>query len=70
MNVKKLIARNRDNVVSQPNPNENDDTVNISTFPYRLPDDNTNMTATACITRCQAYGYNAAGIEVGTQCCK
>jgi hypothetical protein len=56
--------------VSKPNPNENDNTVNISTFPYRLPEDDTNMTATSCITRCQAYGYNAAGIEVGTQCCK
>lgn len=58
----------QDNVVSKPNPNEDDNTVNISTFPYRLPEDDTNMTATACISRCQAYGYNAAGIEVGTQC--
>lgn len=57
-------------MVSKSNPNENGDTVNINTFPYRLPEDDTNMTATACINRCQAYGYNAAGIEVGTQCCR
>jgi hypothetical protein len=33
-----------------------------------LPEDDYNMTATKCIERCQLYGYNAAGIEVGTQC--
>ena len=61
---------NRDNVLSQPNPGENGNIVNIHTFPYMLPQDDTNMTATTCISQCQAYGYNAAGIEVGTQCCK
>jgi hypothetical protein len=35
-----------------------------------LPQDDFNMTATLCINRCQLYGYNAAGIEVGTQCCE
>ena len=57
-------------MVSKENSYQNNATVNIHTLPYMLPEDDTNMTATSCISRCQLYGYNAAGIEVGTQCCK
>ena len=31
---------------------------------------NANNTAVACITQCQLFGYNAAGLEYGSECCK
>jgi hypothetical protein len=62
-----LIAWIRDNIVSKVNAYSGDK-VNIRTLPYGLPRDDVNMTATNCINRCQLYGYNAAGIEVGAEC--
>lgn len=54
-----------------PDPNTGNHAVdNLRTLPYGPIEDTVNMTATSCITRCQVYGYNAAGIEEGTQCCK
>jgi len=38
----------------------------LSTFPYQVI--LANNTPTNCITQCQKYGYNAAGLEYGSQC--
>lgn len=43
--------------------------INIPTFPYKIWDTTTN-TPVSCLTRCQEFGYNAAGLEYGSQCCK
>lgn len=40
----------------------------IRTFPYQII--TSNNTATNCLLQCQAFGYNAAGLEYGSQCCK
>ena len=66
--LRKANRVSRDNIASQYNAYENAvDTIRV--LPYSVPADNVNMTATNCINRCALYGYNAAGIEVGTQCC-
>ena len=54
----------RDNIPSKENANQM-----ISVFPYKVTDDNLN-TAPRCINACQQYGFNAAGLEYGSQCCK
>ena len=38
-------------------------------FPYEL-DWTTNNTVDACLNQCAAYGYPAAGLEYGEQCCE
>lgn len=38
-------------------------------FPYEL-DWTTNNTVDACLNQCAAFGYPAAGLEYGEQCCK
>lgn len=43
--------------------------ISISVFPYKLWDIATN-TPEACIKQCQEFGFNAAGLEYGSQCCK
>ncbi|KAH6669578.1 copper radical oxidase [Halenospora varia] len=52
----------QDNVVSAEAAN-----VNILTLPYKVFDNNNNTPA-ACIAQCQKFGYNAAGLEYGSQC--
>jgi hypothetical protein len=54
----------QDNVVSAESAQ-----VNIATFPYKVWDTTTN-TPESCITQCQEFGYNAAGLEYGSQCYK
>lgn len=53
----------QDNIASNENPNEV-----INTFPYMAWNNGTFNDATACITQCQLFGYNAAGLEYGSQC--
>lgn len=43
--------------------------VNIPVFPYKVWDTTTN-TPESCIKQCQEFGFNAAGLEYGSQCCK
>jgi hypothetical protein len=59
-----LTLSTRDNTVSA-----EDAGVDISTFPY-MAFNNASNDATTCITLCQQFGYNAAGLEYGSQCCK
>lgn len=37
-------------------------------FPYQLIDQK-NMTVQGCLTQCAAFGYPAAGLEYGQECC-
>jgi hypothetical protein len=53
-----------DNVVSAEDPN-----VNIPALPYQLWDSDTNIPS-ECISQCQKFGFNAAGLEYGRQCCR
>ena len=53
----------QDNIASNEDPNEI-----LSTFPYMAWNNATGNTPTACIEQCQQFGYNAAGLEYGTQC--
>ena len=53
----------QDNIASNEDPNEI-----LSTFPYLVWDNATSNTPAACIERCQEFGYNAAGLEYGSQC--
>jgi WSC domain len=39
----------------------------VSTFPYMVWN-NASNTPEACIKQCQAFGYNAAGLEYGSEC--
>jgi hypothetical protein len=55
----------RDNIPSNEDPNEI-----LSTFPYMVWNSVTANTPTACIEQCQLFGYNAAGLEYGSECCK
>jgi hypothetical protein len=59
-----LTVSTRDNTASAEN-----NAVGISTFPY-MAYNNASNDATTCITLCQQFGYNAAGLEYGSQCCK
>ncbi|KUJ06679.1 uncharacterized protein LY89DRAFT_403153 [Mollisia scopiformis] len=52
----------QDNVPSAEDPNEI-----VSTFPYMVWQ-NASNTPSACIEQCQIFGYNAAGLEYGSQC--
>ncbi|TVY83567.1 WSC domain-containing protein [Lachnellula suecica] len=52
----------QDNVVAAENAQ-----INIYTFPYKVSDSSSN-TPEACLTQCQEFGYNAAGLEYGSQC--
>lgn len=54
----------RDNIPSNEDPNNQ-----LPTFPYKVWDTQTND-APSCITRCQQFGFNAAGLEYSSQCCK
>ncbi|KAH8590515.1 WSC domain-containing protein [Bisporella sp. PMI_857] len=51
-----------DNIPSNENPNEP-----LLTFPYKIWD-NLNNTPVSCIAQCQKFGFNAAGLEYGSQC--
>ncbi|KAL3424090.1 WSC domain-containing protein [Phlyctema vagabunda] len=51
-----------DNIASVENPNEI-----LNTFPYKFESEN-NMTVAICISKCEEYGYDAAGLEYGIQC--
>lgn len=53
----------QDNVPSVEDPNEQ-----LYTFPYKVWDDASGNTPEKCITRCQEFGFNAAGLEYGSQC--
>lgn len=46
-----------------------DNVNNTRTFPY-MTTYTTNNSATTCLSRCQEYGFQAAGMEYGEQCCK
>jgi hypothetical protein len=50
-------------------PSAEDAGIGISTFPY-MAFNNASNDATTCITLCQEFGFNAAGLEYGSQCCK
>ncbi|TVY32342.1 WSC domain-containing protein [Lachnellula subtilissima] len=52
----------QDNIASKEDPN-----TQLPTFPYKIWDTQTNE-AVSCITRCQQFGFNAAGLEYGSQC--
>lgn len=41
----------------------------VRIFPYKLEFANNN-TATNCLKQCSDYGYPAAGMEYGQECCK
>jgi hypothetical protein len=55
---------NRDNI-----PAVEDANMQLPTFPYKVWDTQTND-APSCIKQCQLYGFNAAGLEYASQCCK
>lgn len=38
-------------------------------FPWQIID-TTNNSATSCLTKCAEFGYMAAGMEYGQECCK
>ncbi|KAH8807678.1 hypothetical protein F5884DRAFT_673669, partial [Xylogone sp. PMI_703] len=48
-------------------PSKEDANQILSTFPY-LVWQNDNNSAPACIEKCQEFGFNAAGVEFGSQC--
>jgi hypothetical protein len=50
-------------------PSNNDANTNLPTFPYMVWDIENN-TVVACIEQCYLFGFNAAGVEYGSQCCK
>jgi WSC domain len=52
----------QDNIPSNEDANEI-----LSTFPYMVWN-NASNDAVACITQCQAFGFNAAGLEYGSEC--
>lgn len=49
-------------------PSAQDATQIISTFPYQVWNNATGNDAVACITQCQQFGFNAAGVEYGSEC--
>lgn len=53
----------QDNIASNEDPNQI-----LPTFPYMAWDNSTSNNPLECINRCQEYGYNAAGLEYGSQC--
>jgi len=53
----------QDNVASNEDANEI-----LTTFPYMAYQNSTVNNANECITLCQQFGYNAAGLEYGSQC--
>ncbi|CZR68739.1 related to glyoxal oxidase precursor [Phialocephala subalpina] len=48
-------------------PSKEDANLQIPVFPYKVSDSQTNE-AVSCITSCQNFGFNAAGLEYGSQC--
>jgi hypothetical protein len=46
-----------------------DNTNGVRVFPYEM-DWTTNNTVVACLNQCAAFGYPAAGLEYGEQCCE
>jgi len=53
----------QDNIPSNEDPNEI-----VSTFPYMVWNNATGNTPEACIAICQQFGFNAAGLEYGSEC--
>jgi hypothetical protein len=53
----------RDNIASNEDPGEM-----LNTFPYMVSENQTLNSPAACIAQCQLFGFNAAGLEYGTQC--
>lgn len=53
----------QDNIASNEDPNEI-----LSTFPYMVWNNGTFNDAVSCITQCAEFGYNAAGLEYGSEC--
>lgn len=51
-----------DNVASAEDPN-----IKIAALPYQIWDKTTNIPS-ECISQCQKFGFNAAGLEYGRQC--
>lgn len=58
----------RDNVPNVP-ATDGGANLNLYTFPNKVWSKQTND-ATSCITRCAEYGFAAAGLEYGVECCK
>jgi hypothetical protein len=54
---------NRDNIPSNEDPNQM-----LPTFPYMIWDNGTSNSPAACLSICQEFGYNAGGVEYGSQC--
>ena len=52
----------QDNIPAAEDPNQI-----VSTFPYMVWN-NASNTPAACLKQCQAFGYNAAGLEYGSEC--
>jgi hypothetical protein len=57
----------RDNVANVPAA-DGGANLNLYTFPYKVWSKQTND-ATSCINRCAEYGFAAAGLEYGVECC-
>jgi hypothetical protein len=53
----------RDNIASTEDANEI-----LNTFPYMAWENETFNSPAECIAQCQLFGYNAAGLEYGSQC--
>jgi hypothetical protein len=53
----------RDNIASKEDPGEM-----LNTFPYLVSENQTLNDPSACIAQCQKFGFNAAGLEYGSQC--
>lgn len=58
------LINHRDNIASNEDPNQT-----LNTFPYMVWNSVNANSPAACITQCQKYGYNAAGLEYGSECC-
>jgi hypothetical protein len=63
--VEEANAEHRDNIPSNEDPNEI-----LPTFPYMVWNSDSLNTPAACIAQCKTFGYNAAGLEYGSECCK
>ena len=58
----------QDNTLSNENVNaQSTQKETLHTLPWMVSDNNNN-TILGCIQQCAAYGYNAAGLEYGSQC--
>lgn len=68
-----LIA-GRDNILAKENAGPKNGPPNLHTLPYELWDVGNTVGAVndpiKCVTQCQSFGFTAAGLEYGQQCCK